>query len=43
MNRVALTPECLIEFEGVRGKLTLRLAGHQSADIVALAEALSRR
>ncbi len=42
MNTVARTPECIIEFEGVRGKFTMRLSGHNPADIAALAEALSR-
>ncbi len=36
------TPECVIEFEGLRGKFMMRLAGHNPADLVALAEALSR-
>jgi hypothetical protein len=35
-------PQCVVEFEGVRGKFTLRLGGHNAVDIVALAEALSR-
>jgi hypothetical protein len=39
---VARTPECVVEFEGMRGKFTLRLTGHQPADVAALAEALSR-
>ena len=39
---VSRTPECVIEFEGMRGKFTLRLTGHQPADVAALAEALSR-
>ncbi len=42
MNPVTRTPECVIEFEGVRGKFTLRLSGHDPADVVTLAEALSR-
>jgi hypothetical protein len=42
INPVARTPECVIEFEGLRGKFTLRLSGHNPADVVALAEALSR-
>jgi hypothetical protein len=33
---------CEIEFEGSRGKFTIRLAGMGEAQIVALAEALSR-
>jgi len=39
---VARTPECVIEFEGLRGKFSLRLTGHNPEDVVALAEALSR-
>ena len=42
LDTVPRTPECVVEFEGVRGKFTLRLAGHNLADVVALAEALSR-
>ncbi len=42
MNTVARTPECIIEFEGVRGKFTLRLASHQPTDVAALVEALPR-
>ncbi len=36
MKDITLTPECIIEFEGMRGKFTLRLAGHRPADVVAL-------
>ena len=39
---VARTSECVIEFEGLHGKFTLRLSGHNPVDVVALAEALSR-
>ncbi len=35
-------PQCVVEYEGVRGKFTLRVGGYNAADIVALAEALSR-
>jgi len=42
MDAVTRTSECVVEFEGARGKFTLRLAGHNPADVVALAEALSR-
>ncbi len=42
MNPVARTPECVIEFEGLRGKFTLRLIGHQPADVLALVETLSK-
>ncbi len=39
---MARLPQCVVEFEGVRGKFTLRVGGYNAADIVALAEALSR-
>jgi len=42
LDSVAQLPECVVEFEGVRGRFTIRLAGHNPADVVALAEALSR-
>ena len=42
MDTVTRIAECVVEFEGARGKFTLRLAGHNLADVVALAEALSR-
>ncbi len=42
MDSVARLPECAVEFEGVRGRLTIRLAGHAPAAVVALAEVLSR-
>ncbi len=42
VDAVARRPECVVEFEGRRGKLTIRLAGHSPADVVALAETLSR-
>lgn len=42
MGTVTRMAECVVEFEGARGKFTLRLAGHNPADVVALAEALSR-
>ena len=42
MDSVAQLPECLVEFEGVRGRFTIRLAGHDPAAVAALAEALSR-
>ncbi len=42
MDTVTRIAECVVEFEGARGKFTLRLAGHNPADVVALAEALSR-
>ena len=39
---IARLPQCVVEFEGVRGKFTLRVGGYNAVDIVALAEALSR-
>ena len=42
MDTVTRIAECVVEFEGARGKFTLRLAGHNPADVVALAEVLSR-
>ncbi len=39
---VARIPQCVVEYEGGRGKFTLRLGGYDAVDIVALAEALSR-
>ena len=39
---MARIPQCVVEFEGVRGKFTLRVGGYNAVDIVALAEALSR-
>ncbi len=42
MEAITRAPECVIEFEGMRGRFTMRLSGHNSADIAALAEALSR-
>ena len=34
--------DCVVEFEGRGGKVTMRLAGHDPVAIAALAEALSR-
>ena len=42
VDAVSRAPECVVEFEGQRGKVTMRLAGHNPVAIVALAEALSR-
>ena len=39
---VSLRPECVVEFEGRSGKVTMRLTGQDSVAIAALAEALSR-
>ena len=42
VDTVVQAPECFVEFKGVRGAFTMRLTGHRAADVVALAEALSR-
>ncbi len=42
MDSVASLAQCVVEFEGVRGRFTIRLAGHNPATVVRLAEALSR-
>ena len=42
VDAVSRRPESVIEFEGRCGKITIRLAEHNPAEIVALAEALSR-
>ena len=42
VDAVSRPAECVVEFEGRGGKVTMRLAGHDSRAIVALAEALSR-
>ena len=42
VDAVSRCPECVVEFEGQRGKITIRLAEHNPVDIVALAEVLSR-
>jgi hypothetical protein len=42
VDAVSRRPECLVEFEGRSGRVTMRLAEHDPATIVALAEALSR-
>jgi len=42
VDAVCRRPECVVEFEGRGGKLTLRLAAHHPVDIVALAKALCR-
>ncbi len=41
-DSVAELAQCVVEFEGARGRFTIRLAGHNPAAVVALAEALSR-
>ena len=42
MDSLVGKPECVVEFKGVRGTFTMRLAGHNRAAVVALAEVLSR-
>jgi hypothetical protein len=42
VDAVPRPAECVVEFEGRGGKVTMRLAGHDSRAIVALVEALSR-
>ncbi len=42
VEAVSRRPECMVEFEGRSGRVTMRLADHDPAAIVALAEALSR-
>ncbi len=42
MDTVTRTPACVMEFEGRRGKLTIRLTESSSTDVVALAKALVR-
>ena len=42
VEAVCRRPEAVVEFEGRCGKITLRLAEHNLAEIVALVEALSR-
>lgn len=42
VDAVSRRPESVVEFEGRRGKITIRLAEHNPVDIVALVEALSR-
>ena len=42
VEAVSPRPEWVVEFEGRRGKVTMRLMGQDSVAIAALAEALSR-
>ncbi len=42
VDAVSRRPECVVEFEGRHGKITIRLAEHNPVDIVSLAEALAR-
>ncbi len=42
VEAVSRRPESVVEFEGRCGKITIRLAEHNPAEIVALVEALSR-
>lgn len=42
MDTVAGTSACVIEFEGRRGRLTIRLTEHNPTEVLALAKALVR-
>jgi hypothetical protein len=42
VDAVSRPVECVVEFEGRGGKVTMRLAGHDSVAIVALAQTLAR-
>jgi hypothetical protein len=42
MDAVSRPAQCVVEFEGGSGKVTMRLAGHDSRAIVALAQTLAR-
>lgn len=42
VDTVSSRADCVVEFEGRAGKLTVRLAGHHPVDVVALAEVLCR-
>jgi hypothetical protein len=42
VDNVTRTPACIIEFEGRRGKLTIRLTEHNPTEVVTLAKALAR-
>ena len=42
VDAVSRRAECVVEFEGRGGKVTMRLAGHDSRAIVALAQTLAR-
>ncbi len=42
VDAVSQCAECVVEFEGRNGKVTMRLAGQDPVVMVALAEALSR-
>ena len=42
VEAVSRRAQCVVEFEGRGGKVTMRLAGHDPVVIAALAEALSR-
>jgi len=42
VDAVSRRPDCVVEFEGRGGKVTMRLAGHDPVAIVALAETLAR-
>ena len=42
VDAVPRPPECVVQFEGRGGKVTMRLAGHDSGAVVALAQTLAR-
>ena len=42
VDAVSRRPDCVVEFEGRGGKVTMRLTGHDPVAIVALAETLAR-
>lgn len=42
VEAVSRPPECVVEFEGRGGKVTMRLTGHDPMAIVALAQTLAR-
>ena len=42
MEAISQRPECMVEFEGRRGKVSIRLIGHNPVDLMVLVETLSR-
>ncbi len=41
MDALMARPECMLEFAGRRGQITIHLKGHSPADVVMLAKALT--
>ena len=41
MDALMARPECMLEFAGRRGQITIHLKGHNPADVVMLAKALT--